>query len=218
MVIADLLTCSLSDYPGKIAAVVFTRGCNFRCPFCHNGSLIPLHSKGQLVIPHEHFFQFLACHNDCRDGVVVSGGEPTIHNELPGFLKKIKDTGYAVKLDTNGSRPEMIKKVLDDKLVDYIAMDIKAPLEKYEILAGCCLTSGDINNIKESIYLIAKSGIDHEFRTTVVEPLLSPQDLHRIQQLIPAGSRYKLQKFCPEHAFDPKLRERSDIFKGDCLL
>ncbi|RKY10692.1 MAG: anaerobic ribonucleoside-triphosphate reductase activating protein [Planctomycetota bacterium] len=218
MKIGGVNTLSLSDYPGKVAAVVFTHGCNFKCPFCHNGSLIPDHVSRDLLIDEEYLFEFLRYRSNQLEGVVVSGGEPTIHRELPGFLRKIKEAGFAVKLDTNGSRPEMIKMILAGKLVDYIAMDIKAPLDKYKQLVGYPFVPNGTESIEESIALIAQSGIDHAFRTTVVEALLSPEDMRKIRVLVPAGSNYTLQKFCPENAFDPKLRKRSNLYLGSPQL
>ena len=218
MKIGGLNTLSLSDYPGKVAAVVFTQGCNFKCPFCHNGSLIPDYVSRDLLIDEEHFFEFLRYRRNQLDGVVVSGGEPTIHSQLPAFLRKIKEAGFAVKLDTNGSRPEMIKTILAGQLVDCIAMDIKAPLDKYKQLAGYPFVPNGTESIEESIALIAQSGIDHEFRTTVVEALLSPEDMQKIRQLVPAGSNYNLQKFCPEHALDPALRKKTNLYLGSPLL
>ena len=220
MEIGGLNTFSLSDFPGKVAAVVFTQGCNFRCPYCHNASLIPYHYcvPDELLIPEEHFFEFLAYRSNRLDAVVVSGGEPTIHRDLPAFLRRIKDMGFAVKLDTNGSEPEVLKEILENSLVDYIAMDIKAPLDKYKKLTGRILAPKDKDKVKESVELISESSIDHEFRTTVVEALLTPEDMQAIRKLIPAGSTYRLQKFCPEHAFDPELRKHSNMFLGDPLL
>jgi pyruvate formate lyase activating enzyme len=218
MKIGGLNTFSLSDFPGKVAAVVFTQGCNFRCPYCHNGSLISCHEPKELLIPEEHFFEFLNCRRNQLDAIVVSGGEPTIHRDLPVFLRRIKDMGFAVKLDTNGSQPEVLKEILDNNLIDYIAMDIKAPLDNYKKLTGRILAPKDKDKIKESIELISKSGIDHEFRTTVVEALLSPEDMQAIRKLIPARSTYHLQKFCPEHAYDPALRTKTNMYSGDPLL
>jgi len=218
MKIGGLNTLSLSDYPGKVAAVVFLQGCNYKCPFCHNGSLIPGYVSNDLLIAEEHFFEFLRYRSNQLDGVVISGGEPTVHRELPDFLKRIKDIGYAVKLDTNGSNPEMIKRILAGRLVDYIAMDIKAPLDKYKQLIGYPFVPNGTESLRESITLLSDCGIDHEFRTTVVEALLSPEDMRQIRNLVPAGSRYNLQKFCPEHAFDPKLRKKSNMYLGDSLL
>ena len=215
MKIGGFNTFSLSDFPGKVAAVVFTQGCNFRCPYCHNAPLISCHEPKELLIPEKQFFEFLECRRNQLDAVVVSGGESTIHRDLPTFLRRTKDMGFAVKLDTNGSNPEVLKEILENNLVDYIAMDIKAPLSNYKKLTDTVSSS---EGIQESINVISKSGIDHEFRTTVVEALLSPEDMQAIRKLIPAGSTYRLQKFCPEHAFDPALRTKTNIYLGDPLL
>ena len=215
MKIGGLNTFSLSDFPGKVAAVVFTQGCNFNCPYCHNGSLIPQHAPSELLIPEEHFFEFLKCRRNQLDAVVVSGGEPTIHQDLPVFLRRIKDMGFAVKLDTNGSNPEVLKEILENNLVDYIAMDIKAPLTNYKKLTDTVSSS---EGVQESINIISKSGIDHEFRTTAVEALLTLEDMQAIRKLVPARSTYHLQKFYPEHAFDPKLRTPTNIYSGYPLL
>ena len=206
---------SLSDFPGKVAAVVFTQGCNFRCPYCHNAPLISCHEPKELLIPEKQFFEFLECRRNQLDAVVVSGGEPTIHRDLPTFLRRTKDMGFAVKLDTNGSNPEVLKEILENDLVDYIAMDIKAPLSNYKKLTDTVSSS---EGIQESINVISKSGIDHEFRTTVVEALLTLEDMQAIRKLIPARSTYHLQKFYPEHAFDSKLRTPTNIYSGYPLL
>ena len=195
MEIGVLNTFSLSDFPGKVAAVVFTQGCNFRCPYCHNASLIPYHYHvpDELLIPEEHFFEFLEYRSNRLDAVVVSGGEPTIHRDLPAFLRRIKDMGFAVKLDTNGSKPEVLKEILENNLVDFIAMDIKAPLDNYKKLTGWIIAPKDKDKIKKSIALISESSVEHEFRTTVVEALLTPEDMQEIRKLLPAGSTYRLQ-------------------------
>ena len=215
MKIGGFNTFSLSDFPGKVATVVFTQGCNFRCPYCHNGSLILCHEPKELQIPEEKFFEFIECRRNQLDAVVVSGGEPTIHRDLPVFLRRIKDMGFAVKLDTNGSNPEVLKEILENNLVDYIAMDIKAPLTSYNKLTDKVSSS---EGIQESINIISKSGIDHEFRTTVVEALLPPEDMQAIRKLVPSVSTYRLQIFCPEHAFDPELRKHSNVLIGEPLL
>ena len=215
MKIGGFNTFSLSDFPGKVASVVFTQGCNFRCPYCHNAPLISCHEPKELLIPEKQFFEFLECRRDQLDAVVVSGGEPTIHRDLPTFLRRIKDMGFAVKLDTNGSNPEVLKEILKNNLVDYIAMDIKAPLSNYKKLTDTVSSS---EGIQESINIISKSGIDHEFRTTVIEALLTPEDMQEIRALVPAKSTYHLQKFYPEHALDPKLRNPTNIYSGYPLL
>jgi len=203
MRIGGLNKFSLSDFPGCVAAVVFTQGCNFRCPYCHNGSLIPCHVPVNFLIPEEAFFEFLKVRLDRLDGVVISGGEPCIQPDLPIFLSQIKAMGFHVKLDTNGSKPEVLKRLLRSNLVDYIAMDIKAPLDKYDHLCGmhvpCSL-------IKESMKLISRSSVQHEFRTTVVESLLAPSDIASIQKLVSHDSKHRLQKFQREYALDPTLR------------
>lgn len=215
MKIGGFNTFSLSDFPGKVAAVVFTQGCNFRCPYCHNAPLISCHEPKELLIPEEQFFEFLECRRNQLDAVVVSGGEPTIHRDLPTFLRRTKDMGFAVKLDTNGSNPNVLKEILENNLVDYIAMDIKAPLNSYKKLTNNVSSS---EGIQESINIISKSGINHEFRTTVIEALLTPEDMQEIRALVPAKSTYHLQKFYPEHALDPKLRTPTNMYSGYPLL
>ena len=216
MKIGGLNKFSLSDFPGKISAVVFTQGCNFRCPYCHNGSLIAQHVPNDLLIPEEEFFRFLNIRGRQLDAVVVSGGEPTIQPDLSAFLRRIKGMGLLAKLDTNGSNPKVLRNLLKKELLDYIAMDVKAPLHIYNCLTGT--VTPVIRQIQESIVLVSESGIDHEFRTTVVELLLWPEDIRSIQELIPPGSTYRLQDFCPEHALDPALRKYTNAYLGEPLL
>ena len=203
MRIGGLSSFSLSDFPGHVAAMVFTQGCNFRCPYCHNGSLIPMDPPTGALIPEEEVFLFLEKRRGQLNGVVVSGGEPTLQSDIPLFFYRVRSMGYQIKLDTNGSRPEALAELLMEGLVDFIAMDIKAPFELYDRLTG---VSAPKEQLEESIALIARSGIDHEFRTTVVEPLLSEDDLQAIQAMVPHGSRHRLQEFRPENALDPVLR------------
>lgn len=203
MRIGGLNSFSLSDFPGHVAAVVFTQGCNFRCPYCHNGSLIPMDPPTSTLIPLEEVFRFLDMRRGQLNGVVVSGGEPTLQPDISLFFNGIRSMGYQIKLDTNGSRPEVLAGLLLEGLVDFIAMDIKAPFALYDRLTGVCAPK---ERLEESIALIAQSGIDHEFRTTVVEPLLSEDDLQAIQEMVPQGSRHRLQEFRPENALDPVLQ------------
>ena len=209
MRIGGLHSFSLSDFPGHIAAVVFTQGCNFRCGFCHNGFLITQQVPDDLLIPEDEVFTFLKGRIGQLDAVVVSGGEPTIQPDLPSFLNIIQDMGFSVKLDTNGSKPEVIQNLLEEDLIDYIAMDVKAPLHSYKSIAQ--IPAATIHKIEQSINIISESGIEHEFRTTVVELYLSYSDIRRIRSLIPPSSPHRLQKFYPEHALDPLLREMSKI-------
>lgn len=208
MKIGGLNSFSLSDYPGHIAAVVFTQGCNFRCRFCHNGLLFSPDVPIEWLIPEEDALEFLERRRKQLDAVVISGGEPTIQPDLSAFLHKIKAMGLLVKLDTNGSHPEVLRRLLKQSLLDYIAMDIKAPLNRYYEITRAC--SAEVERIPESIALIASSSIVHEFRTTVVEALLSPKDMEGIRKLVPVGSLYCLQEFRPEHAFDLALRNHKN--------
>jgi pyruvate formate lyase activating enzyme len=192
---------TLSDYPGEVAAIVFTQGCNFRCPFCHNGSLLPMESDA--LIPEEEVLSFLESRSRQLTGVVITGGEPTLQPDLSLFLQKVRLMGLKIKLDTNGSHPEIVKSLLDKGLLDFIAMDIKAPWRLYDRLTG---VKAPKDKIEKSISLIAQSGIRHEFRTTWVRPLLSDDDIEEIKAMVPPGSPHRLQKFRAENALDPTLR------------
>jgi len=202
MKIGGLQPLTLSDFPGRVAAIVFTQGCNFRCPFCHNDTLLDERPPQRRLMPVRDVFDFLQGRVDRLDGVVISGGEPTIQPGLSTFLRRVKRLGFATKLDTNGSRPDVLQNLLDECLLDYIAMDVKAPWDAYERLAGIGVP---IARIKQSMTIIANSGIEHEFRTTEVRGLLSPADLQAIRQQIPSGSPHRLQVFERRHALDPRL-------------
>ncbi|MDR9501434.1 MAG: anaerobic ribonucleoside-triphosphate reductase activating protein [Desulfurivibrionaceae bacterium] len=191
-----------SDFPGRLAAIVFSQGCNFRCPFCHNGTLLGPRPAADLVRCRD-FFAFLERRQGLLSGVVVSGGEPTLQEGLAGFCRRLKEMGFAVKLDTNGSRPQVIYDLIEAQLLDYIAMDIKAPLDRYDLLAG---RAGAGGQIKSAIALIAQSGLPHHFRTTHVRSLLSAEDLQAVQELVPPGSMHRLQPFIAAAALDPALR------------
>ena len=187
------------DYPEKIACIVFTQGCNFRCGYCHNPELFK-HKEPAITL--SAFFEFLNNRKGKLDGVVITGGEPTLESDLKDFIKQIKEMGFLVKLDTNGSNPKVLKELVDEKLVDYVAMDIKAPLEKYKSIVNVDV---DIKNIQKSIDLIMKSEVDYEFRTTVVKSQLSIGDFEKIGQQICGAKKYYLQKFIPSKILDSKL-------------
>lgn len=193
MKISGLVKTSLIDYPGKIAAVVFTQGCNFRCGFCHNPDLLPIENKA-LEIPEEEVLDFLSGRKGILDGLVVTGGEPTIQKDLPEFLKKLKDMGFLIKLDSNGSNPEILKKLFDEKLLDYVAMDIKGTYEEYEKICGY----NNIKAIQESVGLIMNSGVEYEFRTTVLPAFHKPSDFEEIGKMIKGAKKYTIQGFRPE--------------------
>ena len=202
MRIGGFLPLSLCDYPGRVAAVVFTRGCNFRCPFCHNGHLLDAADAPDDPAADDVLAR-LAEFAARLQGVVVSGGEPTLQPGLADFLRRIRALRLAIKLDTNGSRPDVLAALLAERLVDFIAMDIKAPWEKYPVLAGAPC---DVPALQRSVALIAGSGVPHQFRTTRVMPLLTDADCAAIARQVPAGSPHVFQAFQPGHALEPSLR------------
>ncbi len=197
MRIGGLQKLSFIDYPQKTAAIVFTQGCNFRCGYCHNPELI-YPDMYQIPIPEEQVFAFLETRIGKLDGVVITGGEPTLQPDLTDFIKKIKSMGYLVKLDSNGSNPEVLKKIMDEKLADYIAMDIKAPFDKYN---SVCRVSVNIDNIKKSIELIKNSGIPFQFRTTYDKTKLADDDIQKMTTFLNVAERYKIQKCNPVKNF-----------------
>ena len=183
---------TLLDYPGKVASTVFLGGCNFRCPFCQNGVLVTAPGK-QPEYTQEEILAFLKKRKGILDGVCISGGEPTLAPELEDFLSKIKGLDYHIKLDSNGSRPDVIKELAEKKLIDKVAMDIKACPDHYSLLTGIvCL---DMDKIRESADFLMKSGIDYEFRTTVVRELHSEQDFTEIGKWLSGAKAYYLQAY-----------------------
>jgi len=193
---------TLIDYPGKVAATVFLVGCNFRCPYCHNPELVnPSTSSGQDQIKESSFFKFLDERKNFLDGVCITGGEPTIHNDLPNFINKIKKRGFLVKLDTNGSNPDMLKKLVQENLIDYIAMDIKTSISKYIKVKA----RDKIYSISKSINIIRTSKKDYEFRTTVVPEIVDENDINEIGQWLKGAKKIALQQFRPEKVLDPAL-------------
>jgi len=238
MRIAGLQKISLIDYPDKIATVVFTQGCNFRCPFCHNPELaghnpplIPPFVRGgadkvispsvrggadNLHIDEKDFFKHLDERKGFIDGVCITGGEPLMQNDIADFIKKVKDIGLLVKLDTNGSYPDRLKSLIEQKLLDYIAMDIKNKLSvKYSEASGVAV---DLEKIKKSIKLIMNSGLDYEFRTTVVKELHKKEDILGIVEYINGARKYVLQKFeIQDKIMDRRFKKYSSITTEDVL-
>lgn len=202
MNIGGFQSFTLIDYPGKMACIVFTQGCDFRCPYCQNPELVLSKAK---AVHQEEIFSFLWKRRDKLEGVVISGGEPTLQKDLEDFVKRIKDMGYLVKLDTNGHNPHVLERLID--LLDYIAMDVKAPLYKYEEVVGAKV---DVKKIEESIRLIMERAKDYEFRTTVVKELLSEEDLLQIGSLIKGAKRYYLQRFSPRETLDPSYKQKTN--------
>lgn len=181
---------SLCDFEGCVAAVVFTQGCDFRCPFCHNPSLLSTNVDASRLVPAREVFDRLRPRRGQIDALVISGGEPTLQPDLPAFLRTAREMGFAVKLDTNGNHPEVLRELIDAGLLDFIAMDVKAPWPKYPAPAAVPVVTA---RIAESMRIIAGSGVPHEFRTTVVPECLFEEDLAAIQSMIPQGSRHKMQ-------------------------
>ena len=204
MVIGGLQKFSLADFPGKIAAIIFSQGCNFRCPYCHNPELVDP-ARYATPILQEEILQFLATRRGQLQGVVVTGGEPTQQEDLPDFLAAIKDFGLAIKLDTNGSNPALLEKVLARGLADYLAMDIKAPLDSYSRVAGVQVSTGDI---EKSVRMVMGSGVAHEFRTTYLESLLSTDDMKGIAVLVRGCRLFVLQSFRSVRTLDPVMHRQ----------
>ncbi|ABR47588.1 anaerobic ribonucleoside-triphosphate reductase activating protein [Alkaliphilus metalliredigens QYMF] len=184
---------SFIDYPDKISTVYFTGGCNFRCGYCHNGEIV--NNQGR-TINEDEILGFLKKRKKFIDAVCISGGEPTLQNDLYEFVLQIKDLGFYVKLDTNGTNPTLLEKLIGENLIDYIAMDVKGPLEKYEMIVR---TKVNLEDIKRSIELIQQSQVSYEFRTTVCQELFSREDFINIGKLLQGSKKYYLQNFRDGH-------------------
>lgn len=191
MRISGLQKLTLLDFPGKTAATVFLAGCNMRCPFCHNSSLVE--SASLDGISEEELFSYLRKRQGILDGVCITGGEPTLRRGLYEFLSEIKALGYLVKLDTNGTNPEKLKELLDSGVVDYVAMDIKNTPEKYPETSGT--PNLCVDDIKKSVQILKSSNVDHEFRTTLVDGFHTEKDVEEIAKWLGEGEKYFLQKF-----------------------
>lgn len=190
MFFAGFQKLTLLDFPGRVACILFTNGCNFRCPFCHNASLV--RPGGEAGISEEEILCFLKKRQGVLEGVCISGGEPLLHKGLKEFMRKVKDLGFAVKLDTNGSFPEYLSELVDEGLVDYVAMDIKNSFDKYPATAG---VDADCEKIKKSIGILMEGRVEYEFRTTVVKELHTEEDIRSITSYIVGTPKYFLQNF-----------------------
>ena len=191
---AGLQKTSLIDYPDRVASVLFTSGCNLRCPYCHNGELV--HSYAGPFIEEEEVLQTLIERKQYVDSVVVTGGEPTIHNELPGFLARLKENGFKVKLDTNGYNPDVLRTCLP--YVDYIAMDVKTSPELYPGLGV-----EDVSLLVDSIGVIMDSGVDYEFRCTVVPGCVDTETIKEMGELVKGAKLFVFQQYRPDKTLDP---------------
>lgn len=203
MFISGIQKFTMLDYPGKIACIVFTPGCNFRCGYCHNPEFVLPENIIKLkdsFIPEKAFFHFLSERRGLLDGVVVSGGEPTLAADLIPFIEKIRSLGFLVKLDTNGNRPDVLRKIIDAKLVDYVAMDVKADLEHYQSLVG---RTASPSFIKQSIDILKACPIAYEFRSTIIKEIHNDTMLENIATLVNGARAWYLQNFRPAKTLDP---------------
>lgn len=217
MIIAGLEKLSLIDYPGNLATVIFTQNCNFRCHFCYNPMLVwPQNSesgrknkKGLSLIKEKDLFLFLKSRLKKIDGVVISGGEPTIHNDLPQFIRKIKKLNLLVKLDTNGTNPKMLAKLWQEKLIDYVAMDLKAPFEKYELVTGVKI---NYHFLQKSVKILIENNIPHEFRSTILPIFHQESDIKKMGKIILGAKKWYLQKFkATDNLLNPKFSQEKSF-------
>lgn len=202
------------DYDGKIACTAFTGGCNFRCPFCHNAPLVIGDVKAQRINEDE-IFDYLSKRKGLVDAVCVTGGEPTLHADLPEFFKRARQMGYATKLDTNGTNPDMLQTLIRERLLDYVAMDIKNSKEKYALTVGT--QNIDMESIERSVEMLKLSGVDHEFRTTLIAEFHSEDDMRKIAEWVQGANRYYMQKYkdndgCISHGYTPIEKEEAEKF------
>lgn len=208
MIIGGFQRFSLIDYPNKICAIVFTQGCNFRCPYCHNPELIsPEQNRDARGLSSKHILSFLEQRTGKLDAVTVTGGEPLLQPDLGSFIKQLKGLGYSVKLDTNGSLPLELERLIEARSIDYIAMDIKSSLNNYERVSRATIDTGTIT---ASIRMIMDSGLDYEFRTTVVKSLLEKADFYAIGRMIQGARLYVLQRFVPSKHLENELSNAPD--------
>lgn len=228
MIICGFRKLTLVDYPQKLAAIIFTGGCPFRCPYCHNKTLV-FPKLFPSPISEKEIFSHLKKRKNKLDGIVISGGEPTVHKGLKNFIQKIKSMQFLVKLDTNGINPKILQDLIKENLLDYVAMDIKAPIKKYPKIIN---TQINIEKIKKSISIILSSNIPHEFRTTVVQGMLSFDDILDIAKTIKGADLYAIQKFIPKNTLDKNfskktsfsdtmllsLKEKIDPFVKKCMI
>jgi pyruvate formate lyase activating enzyme len=214
VVIKGIQKTTFVDYPGKIAATVFTSGCNFRCVFCHNSSLVDA-EKGKALptIPEAEILDYLKGRTHQLEGVCVSGGEPTIHPDLPVFIRKLKALGYNIKLDTNGSNPDMLQGLIDEGLLEYIAMDIKGPIGLYSQIVNMKINESDI---LRSISIIKNSKVRQEFRTTVLPEFHQDADIDSVGCMLRGAQHYSLQQFrASEGVLNPQYQDAQSYTRAE---
>jgi pyruvate formate lyase activating enzyme len=226
--IARLLNLSLRDYPGKLCSKVYVYGCNFRCPYCPDTDLIFNQKEGSKVLEsdvYDHLYRV----RGYVTGLCIGGGEPTLHNGLLGFIYRVKSLGFDVKIDTNGTRPKRIKKLMDERLIDYVSMEIKAPLERYTEVVR---SKVDLDSVRQSIRTLRRGGVDHEFTVTMIPGILDGDDLEKIAQNLIGSKRFAVQQLnlhgrhCPEledmdrYSLNEMkaFRDRVSPYFGSCVL
>jgi len=209
MIIGGIQKNSFIDYPGKLSCVLFVSGCNFTCPYCHNPQLVKCNSTSSNCLDEKAFYEFLEKRKGFIDGVVISGGEPTLNEDLPTLLENIKRLDYPVKLDTNGTRPRMIKHLIDEELIDYIAMDIKGdPFDYPSFIAR----NYDPHSVLSSIEIIRNSGLPYEFRTTCVKPIVNERSIRNILRSIKGAKLFALQRFQADRGvLDPQFFAKTGV-------
>jgi len=205
---------SMVDYPEKIVSVIFLTNCNFRCPYCHNPEIV-LNDPKIEEIPQEEVIEYMKEKRKWVDGICITGGEPCLHKDLPEFIEKIKKEGFLVKLDTNGTNHEMIKELLDKKLLDFISMDIKSSLENYEKIVKINFGNFGKNKIERCVDIIRNSGVDYEFRTTILPELHSREDLKKIGEWLKGSKNFALQNFRPGKCLNPSYNKKSRFKKEE---
>ena len=226
MKISGVIKTSLIDYPGFLTTTIFTQGCNFKCPYCHNPELIPEESENEEYMELNYFWKFLQDRNELIDAVTITGGEPTLQADIVEFISGIKARGFKVKLDTNGSNPKVVKNLLTNKLIDYIALDIKSSLENYNWFSEDEATA---DRVRETIKIIKNADIEHEFRTTVVPGLHDKKEMKKIGNLVDEDDKYVVQNFKPAKTYnnkyenkkrfsDERLQEFANVIEDKCKL
>lgn len=211
MLIGGIEKLSLLDYPNKLAAIVFTMGCNFRCGYCHNPELVDP-KQFPPALREESVLDFLEKRRGILDAVVITGGEPTLYPDLASFIRQVKDMGFLVKLDTNGTFPSRVRPLIEAKLIDYLAMDIKGSPEKYSLITGAKI---HLNNIEESVRMIMESGLPYEFRTTVVPRYFEKKDFEAMGKMISGAKQYYIQQFRAQKTLS--LNEKEKAFSPEEL-
>ncbi len=209
--IKGFMKTSMLDYPGKLSACIFLSKCNFHCPYCHNVELV-MDDPRLVPFEHEKVFSYLKQKKKWIDGVVISGGEPTLHKDLPELCKKIKSLGFAIKLDTNGTNPKMVRQLIDEKLVDYVAIDIKNSKENYDKATS---VKTDLKAVDESVKMLIGGTVDYEFRTTIAPEIVTLDDMPKIGEWIKGAKKYYLQQFVPIKTLNESFTEKHPYTHGE---